>query len=114
MGETGGKEKGEGGLKSQPAPGSRPKLTAEQQQQIPGLLEKGAEAYGFRGEVWTTKRVADVVARKLGVRYHHNHIGKILRKLGWSVQQPQHQATQRKADEVQEWWDERWPAIKKS
>src|SRR3982751_48614 len=51
---------GAAALRSHPAPGAAPRLTAEQRQQIPDLLWHGAEAYGFRGEVWTCARVARV------------------------------------------------------
>ncbi len=30
-------------------PGCQPRLTSEQLNQLPELLERGAEAYGFRG-----------------------------------------------------------------
>src|SRR5437763_1071221 len=47
-------------LRRHPAPGPEPKLADAQRARLPGLLAKGAEAYGFRGAVWTTKRVAAV------------------------------------------------------
>jgi len=46
---AGGKE----ALQRCPAPGRAPRLSAEQKEQLPALLAKGAEAYGFRGAVWT-------------------------------------------------------------
>ena len=47
-----------------------------------------AEAYGFRGDVWTASRVAEVIHRTFGVRYHRDHVGRLLREAGWSRQQP--------------------------
>lgn len=55
-------------LKRQPAPGAAPRLSEEQRARVPELLERGAEAYGFRGEVWTCGRVAEVIRREFGVR----------------------------------------------
>ncbi len=46
----------EGGLealKAHPAPGPTPRLSAKQLEQLPQLLEVGAESYGFQGDVWT-------------------------------------------------------------
>src|SRR5690349_15944142 len=40
------------------APGPSSKLSAEQKAVLVSLLEQGAEAHGFLGNVWTTKRVA--------------------------------------------------------
>src|SRR4051812_43109507 len=48
-------------LFSRSAPGHPPKLTAEQLRLIPDFLWHGAEAYGFRGEVWTCARVAQMI-----------------------------------------------------
>src|SRR5687768_13098489 len=44
-------------LKRRPAPGARPRLSKQQRAKVPELLERGAEAHGFRGEVWTCERV---------------------------------------------------------
>src|SRR5579884_3117498 len=60
-------------LKAHPPTGMKARLTAEQKAQIPALLAKGTEAYGFRGDVWTAKRVAEVIHRMFGVRYHRDH-----------------------------------------
>src|SRR5947209_8685983 len=46
-------------LRHRPAPGAPPRLSAAQREQIPALLARGAEAYGFLGDVWTCPRVAD-------------------------------------------------------
>jgi transposase len=93
--------------------GPKPRLTAAQRGQLPGLLARGAESYGFRGELWTRKRVARVVQREFGVRYDPSHIGRLLQALDWSLQKPQQRATQRDEQAIQAWQDERWPEIKK-
>ena len=100
-------------LRRRPAPGPAPKLTAEQRAQIPALLARGAEAFGFRGEVWTAGRVATLVKREFGVRYHPNHVGKLLRAAGWSPQKPVRRANQRDEAAIAAWRAERWPALKK-
>src|SRR3954464_2675596 len=108
-----GREGGEAALKSRPRPGATPKLTAEQRAQIPVLLAQGAEAFGFRGDVWTAKRVATIIRREFGVRYHPNHVGKLLRAAGWSVQKPIERASQRNEAAIEAWRTERWPALKR-
>jgi transposase len=79
------------------------RLTAEQKAQIPVLVAKGAEAYGFRGDVWTASRVAEVIDRTFGVRYHRDHVGRLLREAGWSRQQPLERATQRDEAAIKAW-----------
>src|SRR6266566_4504762 len=108
-----GREGGVEALKAHPPTGVRPKLTREQKAQIPALLAKGAESYGFRGDVWTASRVAKVIERTFGVSYHRDHVGRLLREAGWSRQQPIERASQRNEEAIKQWSQQRWPAIKK-
>jgi transposase len=101
------------GLVRRPPPGRTPRLGPEQRAQIPALLARGAVAHGFRGDVWTATRVAEVIRRTFGVRYHRDHVSRLLRQLGWSRQQPVERATQRDVEAIRRWYDERWPALKK-
>jgi transposase len=68
-----------------PAPGRQAALTDEQLCQLPELLARGAEAFGFRGDKWTTVRVANVLEQVFGVSYHPAHVSRLLRKHypGW-------------------------------
>jgi transposase len=108
-----GKERGEEALNAHPPKGVKPRLRPEQKAQIPDLLAKGAEAYGFRGDVWTAKRVAKVIENTFGVKYSRDHVGKLLRQSGWSRQKPIERATQRNEEAIETWQKERWPEIKK-
>lgn len=108
-----GREQGVEALTAHPPPGVTPRLTVEQKAQIPGLLAKGAEAYGFRGDVWTASRVAVVIARTFSVRYHRDHVGRLMRQAGWSRQKPVERASQRNEEAIKKWSQERWPALKK-
>jgi transposase len=107
------REGGVEALRRRPAPGPTPKLTAEQLAQIPDLLERGAEAYGFRGQVWTCKRAAEIIRRTFGVAYHPAHVNRVLHALHHSVQRPVERAAQRDAAAIAAWWQERWPIREK-
>jgi transposase len=98
-------------LRQRPPPGPAHRLTVAQREQLPTLLAKGAEAYGFLGEVWTTKRVASLIRQEFGVRYHPAHMSRVLRQIGWSVQKPIRRATQRDEAAIKDWHDERLPAL---
>jgi transposase len=98
-------------LRRRPAPGPAPKLTAEQRARVPGLLAHGAEAYGFVGEVWTTRRVAAVIKREFGVSYHPAHISRLVRREGLSLQKPIRRASQRDEAKIAAWREETWPAL---
>src|SRR5262249_14422972 len=82
-------------LRARPAPGRPPKLTPDQVRSIPEFLWHGPDAYGFRGRVWTCARVAKVIEWELGVRYHKDHVGRLLNDLCWTPQQPIKRAIQR-------------------
>src|ERR1051326_2659302 len=47
--------------------GRHPKLMPEQQRLLPDFLWHGAEAYGFRGDVWTCARIAKVLRWEFSV-----------------------------------------------
>lgn len=102
---------GQEALRSHPPPGPTPKLTDAQRTTLPAVLAKGAETYGFVGDVWTTKRIATVIKRVFGVSYHPAHVSRVMRQLGWTVQKPVLRATQRNEAQVAAWRAETWPAL---
>jgi len=101
-------------LKAKPAPGRPPRLTLKQKQQLVRLLTQGAMAHGYRTELWTTQRIADLIERRLGVRYHRNHVGKLLHKIGWSHQKPERRAVERDEAAIAAWKRSVWPRVKKT
>ena len=90
-----------------------PKLSVAQRGELPALLARGPEAYGFRGDVWTGPRVVWLIAARFGVRYHRSHISRLLRRLDWTPQKPLQRATQRDEAAIRRWWAEHWPRLKK-
>lgn len=96
-------------LRARPRPGHPPKLAPAQKRLIPEFLWHGAEAYGFRGEVWTCARIARVLEEEFGVRYHKDHVGRLLRELRWTPQVPIQRAIQRDEEAIQRWRDAVWP-----
>jgi len=108
-----GKAGGIAALRNQPGRGRKPKLSDEQRKKLPELLQHGAEAYGFHGEVWTNPRIAQVIRREFGISYHPAHVSRIMDELGWTPQKPICQARQRKEEDVQAWWSERLPELEK-
>ena len=95
-------------------PGPPAKLTPVQLRQLERALFKGARGHGFDEELWTLRRVAEVIWRLAGVRYHPGHVWRILRGLGWSVQRPLRVAAERDEQAIARWVAEDWPAIKQT
>ena len=105
------REAGVEALLSHPAPGPLPRLTATQKGVIPELLWHGAEAYGFRGDVWTCARIARVIDEEFGVHYHKDHVGRLLKELWWTPQIPIKRAIQRDEEAIERWRVEVWPEL---
>jgi transposase len=80
---------------------------------LPELLKRGAEAHGFRGDVWTCERVATVIIREFGVGYHPAHVSRLLKALRHSLQKPQRRANQRDEEAIAHRKEERWPSLKR-
>jgi transposase len=104
---------GQAGVRAKPVPGRPPKLDARRRARLERVLVRGAEAAGFPTPLWTCPRVADVLRRQFSVRYHVDHIGRVLRKLGWSPQKPERRARERDEAAIQRWVKVDWPRLKK-
>lgn len=104
---------GEAALHDRKRPGRAPRLTPEQQAKAPALLAQGAEAWGFHGDRWTRERVAEMLRRQFGVRYHPAHVSRLLAGWGFSLQRPQRRAIQRDEAAIRQWRQERFPALEK-
>lgn len=104
---TGGAE----ALLSHAIPGRPARLGPEQLRLVPDFLWHGAEAYGFRGDVWTCGRVAGVLQEEFGVRYSKSHVSRVLKTLGWTPQVPITRAIQRDEDAIDRWRSQVWPGL---
>ncbi len=105
---------GAAALAAKPVSGRPRKLSAAQRKRLLRVLLKGAVAYGFPNELWTLERIAAVIQKEFGVRYHPNHVWRILRSEGWSCQVPERRAIQRDEAAIEHWKRYKWPQIKKS
>ncbi len=94
-------------------PGPTAKLLPGQRELIADCLWHGAEAYGFRGDVWTCARVAQVIQEEFGVRYHPGHVSRILKEIGWTPQVPITHAIQRDEKAIARWREHDWPQLKR-
>ena len=105
---------GRDGLYGAGRAGRRPKLSAEQLDQVETALANGPEANGYATDLWTLKRVAEVIERVSGVTYHPAHVWHLLRdQLGWTWQRPARRAIERNDEAIERWVKRRWPQIKK-
>jgi transposase len=100
-------------LKGAGRAGRRPRLDANQLARIDVTLRRGARANGFQTSLWTLPRIAIIIKRLTGVKYHPGHVWRIIKRLDWSLQRPAKMAKERNMEAVRQWVSNRWPAIKK-
>jgi transposase len=108
------RRRGERAFQVGASPGRPPKLTKAQRQRLVRLLLQGPLAHGYRTDLWTTTRVAAVIERHFGARYHADHVGRLLHALGWTPQKPERRALQRDEAAVARWKRAEWPRVKKT
>jgi transposase len=106
------REGGPEALRHRSPPGAPRRLSADQLAQLPDLLQRGPQAYGFRGELWTRGRIAAVIQLESGIAYHSRHVGRLCQAIRWSPQKPARRARQRDEAAITRWRQETWPALK--
>jgi transposase len=95
------------GLAAKPHQGPTPGLSDQQLAELEQFLLKGAKHHGWPNQLWTASRVATVIERHFGLKYHPEHVRKILkRRLDWSSQKPQLRAKEQNDKEVERWLDD--------
>ena len=78
------------------------------------ILLKGVVAHACRTELWTTKRVAEVIRRTFHVPCHFNTAGLHLHRFGWTHQKPESRALERDEKAIERWKREDLVRVKKT
>jgi len=88
-------------IAAKPHAGPKPRLDSAQLKQLEDELKKGAEHHGWRTELWTAARVAELIERQLKVSFHPEHVRKILKhRLRWTSQKPEKRARERDEEAI--------------
>ena len=101
-------------LKRTGRPGRPPKVSESDLAKVERALEKGPKANGYPTELWTLVRIAEVIEKVTGVKYHPGHVWRVLRQMGWSRQRPARRAMERDDEAIEQWVNDRWPKVKKT
>jgi transposase len=100
-------------LAAKPHPGRTPRLSPSQKRQLEKILLRGPLKAGYRTDLWTCARVAEVIQKQFGVGYHVDHVGRLLHALGWTCQKPEQRARERDETKIAHWRAHVWPRLKK-
>lgn len=105
------RENGNAGVASKGSPG-RPRLSDAQMARLERELERGPLAHGWTDQRWTLARVKTMIGRLFHVSYTVEGTWRLLRRYGWSWQQPARRAIERDDDAVELWKREVWPRVR--
>jgi transposase len=106
-------QQGRRALRARPKSGRPPRLDARAWTRLDRLLARGALAAGFDTERWTLRRIAALIEREFGARYHARYLERPLKAHGFSVQRPATQAKERDELVIALWPKRDWVALKK-
>jgi transposase len=90
-------------LKANPRPGRPPKLTAQQTQGVLGWFHHSPKDFGFRAELWTARRVTQLIAKQFGVSFNHRYVCAWLAAHAMTPQKPQWRARERDQARIDRW-----------
>lgn len=75
-------------------------------------MERGPLAHGWAGQRWTPARIKTLIGRLFHVSYTVEGTWRLLKRHGWSWQQPARRAIERDDDAVEVWKKETWPRVR--
>lgn len=108
------REGGVDALRAKPISGRPPKLSGKQLAWVYGaVVGKSPQQYRFPFALWTRWMVRELILREFDVRLSEVSVGRLLKKMGLSVQKPLRRAYQRNPEAVERWKNEEFPAIRK-
>ncbi|QEL14265.1 IS630 family transposase [Limnoglobus roseus] len=104
---------GDAGLTAKPTPGRPRFLSPAQERQVLRWLDQKPTAHGFRTDLWTSRRVTELIRRKLGVAFHPDYLRAWMRGRGYSPQKPRRRAKQKDQPAIDGWVKNDWPRVEK-
>ncbi|MEU1690042.1 winged helix-turn-helix domain-containing protein [Streptomyces hirsutus] len=105
------RERGQAGVLSKGSPG-RSRLGPAQMERLERELERGPLAHGWPDQRWTLARIKALIGQLFHVSYTIEGTWLLLRRHGWSWQQPARRAIERDDEAVELWKKEVWPEVK--
>jgi len=107
------RKKGRAGLNPKPHMGRPPLLSNGQKKTLVRILVKGPLEAGYSTDLWTLKRIGQIVRKNFRVNYCISNLWSLMDGLGWSCQKPQKRAKERREQAIRYWKQHVWPHIKK-
>jgi transposase len=104
---------GHDALASKGPPGPDRALTRKQVARLLAALQEGPAVAGWvEDQRWTLARVAALIRRMFHRTLSLQAVSVLLRREGWTPQQPVHRAAERDEQAIEHWRRYQWPAVK--
>lgn len=100
-------------LQAKGRPGRPPHLDATQSATVLGWIRQSPTAFGFPNELWTARRVAQLIRQHFGVSFNYRYLSAWLTERAITPQKPQRRARERDQKRIDRWVAEDWPRILK-
>lgn len=104
---------GEDAVAAKPVPGRPRFLTPDQEAEVRSWLLRKPTDFGFRTDLWTAARVAQLIRDRFGVAFHPNYLREWLTRRRFSPQKPARRAKQRDPVALDRWLADEYPAVQK-
>jgi transposase len=105
------RKRGDCGLDSKPPPGRPSRLSRSQTRQVLSWFRRSPKSFGFATELWTARRVAEVIRRKWGIDYNWRYLCSWLAKHDITPQKPQRVAREADPEAIERWRSHDWPRL---
>jgi transposase len=106
------RQQGADGLAARAASGRPRKLTKRQEGCVLRWFSQPATKFGFANDLWTAPRVAQLIRRKWGVKFHPRYLNAWLAERRITPQKPRSVPRERNDEQIRHWLRYRWPRIK--
>jgi transposase len=90
-----------------------PKLTDRQAQTVLSWFTQSPREFGYSTDLWTSRRVRDLVQKTFGVAFNSNYICEWLTGRRVTPQKPKRQPRQRDQARIDDWVRNDWPRLVK-
>jgi transposase len=101
------------GLAARPVPGRPPKLTVSQEKIVLRWLRGSPVEHGFATELWTARRLAQLIEEEFTTRFNPRALVGWLRDRGLTPQKPERVPRERDPGALAAWLASDWPRIKR-
>ena len=105
------RQHGKAGLRAKPPPGRPRKLTARQERTVLSWFRQSPRSFGFSTDLWTARRVAQVIERKWGVAFNHRYLNAWLARRDVTPQKPQRVPREADYEAIERWRTHDWPRL---